>query len=121
MRVREAIKVTLANAAGEDVEHTLPTKFEVCDRCRGNGTHTNPAIDGNGITQSEMAELGPEFQEDYFSGVYDVPCEVCEGLRVVPVVDEEKCSPELLAAYKRDQEEQAYLDRESAAERRMGA
>jgi hypothetical protein len=28
-----------------------------CYRCRGKGFHVNEAIDGNGITQSEMDEL----------------------------------------------------------------
>lgn len=66
-----------------ELENPREYEFEVCDRCRGHGSHTNPAIDGNGITRSEMGELGPEFLEDYLSGVYDVRCERCNGLRVV--------------------------------------
>jgi hypothetical protein len=44
-------------------------------------------MDGNGITQSEMYELGEEFQENYFSGKYDIPCQECKGNRVVPAID----------------------------------
>lgn len=58
-------------------------EFEVCERCRGFGEHTNPAIDGNGITRSEMEELGPDFFEDYMSGVYNIRCEECNGHRVI--------------------------------------
>ena len=66
------------------------SKYQVCPRCEGEGTHTNPSIDGNGITSSEMAELGPEFEEAYFSGRYDVQCELCRGRRVVTVEDREE-------------------------------
>jgi predicted methyltransferase len=58
-------------------------KYQVCPNCEGEGTTVNPDIDGNGITQDEMLELGPDFKEDYMSGVYDVPCRCCKGKRVV--------------------------------------
>ena len=61
--------------------------WNVCPRCRGEGSYVNPAIDGNGITADEMAELGDDFREDYMAGTYDVPCELCHGRRVV--TDEE--------------------------------
>lgn len=57
--------------------------FAICPTCEGKGSHVNRAIDGNGITGEEMAELGPDFFEDYMSGVYDVRCEECGGNRVV--------------------------------------
>lgn len=62
-------------------------KYEVCPRCKGEGVHTNPAIDGHGITAEEMNELGDDFREDYIAGVYDVPCECCHGKRVVTPED----------------------------------
>ncbi|HEU5112111.1 MAG TPA: hypothetical protein VFU96_02270 [Acidimicrobiia bacterium] len=68
----------------EDEEMRPHKRWAVCPRCHGNGSHVNPSIDGNGITESEMAELGEDFREDYMSGVFDVPCEECGGLRVVP-------------------------------------
>ena len=46
----------------------------------------NPAIDGAGITASEMDDIlhdDPDFLEDYVSGVYDVTCRACRGQRVV--------------------------------------
>ena len=66
--------------AQEVVEVKLPSKNILCDRCRGNGTHTNPNIDGNGL--SDEYQQDPEFMESYCAGHYDVPCEVCKGLRV---------------------------------------
>lgn len=67
---------------------------KVCTRCRGTGTHTNPAIDGNGITASEMDEIDnddPDFRDNYMNGMYDVVCELCGGKRVIedsPEADE---------------------------------
>ncbi len=113
------------DAEGEweaEVEHEVPGKKEVRDRCRGNGTHVNPSIDGNGITGDEMHELGDEFCEDYMSGVYDVQCEECLGLRVVTVPDEENCTPaqkELLERYWKHVDDVSRWDREDATIRRM--
>lgn len=99
----------------------LPSRLEVCDRCEGKGTHVNEAIDGNGITASEMDELGPDFLEDYMGGVYDVRCTECKGRNVMPVVDEGRCSEELLEAYHEERRSESDFRREQEAERRMGA
>jgi hypothetical protein len=56
--------------------------YEVCPRCRGEGKHVNPSIDSHGLTREDF-DQDPDFEEDYFSGVYDVPCYVCSGARVV--------------------------------------
>jgi len=101
-----------------EFEAELPAKYEVCDRCRGKGTHVNPNIDGNGLTAEDFAE-DPDFKEDYFSGVYDVTCQECEGLRVVPVLDEENIPPKILKMYREDQEQQAEWDAEDRYWRRL--
>jgi hypothetical protein len=106
----------LGDDAEVEYEVELPAKFEVCGRCRGEGTHVNPNIDGNGLSREDFEE-DPDFEEAYFSGVYDVECEECKGLRVVPVVDEEKANPKLLKLYQDDQKMQA----EIRAEDRMWA
>ena len=54
----------------------LPVKFEVCHRCDGTGSHIHPGVDGDGFTRREMHEMGPDFEEKYFRGDYDVQCEV---------------------------------------------
>lgn len=102
--------------AGEEIQHSLPAKFEVCTRCRGEGTHTNPSIDGNGITASEMDELGDDFREDYMDGVYDVSCSVCHGRRVVAVPDFGRWTFAQKRAYVRNQRDEADMRREDASE-----
>ena len=83
------MKVTIENDVGVERELTLPAVYEVCGRCQGEGKHTNPSIDGNGITQEEFDE-DPDFRENYFSGVYDIECEECHGKRVVAELDEKE-------------------------------
>ena len=68
-------------------EITVPFKWEVCPQCQGDGHHSNPTLDGNGITQSEMEDLGEDFRENYFAGVYDVTCEQCHGNKLIPEID----------------------------------
>jgi len=102
----------------------LPAKYEVCSRCEGEGKHTNPAIDGNGISREDF-DADPDFEEAYFSGRYDVECEVCGGKRVELVVDAQACKEQgledELKAYYRHRREMRATEREMAAERRMGA
>lgn len=54
---------------GDTIEVELPARFEVCDRCHGEGKHVNPSIDGDGITESEWREMcheDEEFPDKYF-------------------------------------------------------
>ena len=119
------VTVTMWNDTIEDeVEITFPAKLIMCERCLGEGRHTNPSIDGHGITQSEMAELGEEFFEDYMSGVYDVGCEECKGIGKVKIVDEARLGREQrmeYADYVEYLDELLYAEAEQAAERAMGA
>lgn len=118
------MKITITTGEDEDGNETvlsIPARYEVCDRCRGTWSHTNPAIDGNGITGDEMDELGPEFLEDYLGGVYDVQCEECRGERLVLVPDDDRCSPEQLKAYHAHLREEWEYRALVAAERRVGA
>jgi predicted methyltransferase len=72
----------------EEEHGKLPKHKIVCPTCDGDGTHVNPAVDGNGISPDQFRE-DPDFEEAYFSGVYDVRCEECEGKNVVEVIDED--------------------------------
>lgn len=99
---------------------TIPSVFEVCHRCKGKGKHDHPAF-SNGITSSEWAQdWDDDSREGYLSGRYDVPCEACDGLRVVAVPDFDRLPPDLLARV------EAHLDRlardraEQRAEQRLG-
>lgn len=102
----------------EDME--IPAKYEVCGTCDGKGKHVNPAIDSNGLTQEDFDEQGPDFMEDYFSGVYDVPCNECHGERVAPEVDWDRLD-EKSTKYVQDWIDDHYTyQAECDRERRMG-
>lgn len=114
---------TLYTEEGDELEVVFPAKFEVCHRCRGNGKHVNPAIDGNGLSQEDF-DQDPDFREDYFSGVYDVPCYECKGQRVIAEIDEERLSAEQkaqLVLLEAQWDEDAATDHMQEMERRMGA
>ena len=75
---------------GFEIEEYLKSKYEVCSRCRGEGKHTNPNIDGHGISSDEWEnDWSDEDKEFYLSGGYDIECYECKGLRVVQVIDDE--------------------------------
>lgn len=113
---------TLYTEDGEEEQVVFPAHYEVCYRCRGAGKHVNPSIDGHGISREEF-DMDPEFEENYFAGVYDVVCDECNGLRVVAVIDK-TLPPELQAKLELLEEQWAAdaADRRIAAmERAMGA
>jgi hypothetical protein len=119
------ITIEIENEDGEPVEHELPTIYEVCGRCRGEGKHTNPSIDGHGISEEEWErDWSYEEREDYMNGVYDVQCYECNGLRVVAAVDEELLKmndPKLYKAWREWQQEEWDYQQMVASERRYGA
>ncbi len=109
----------------QDVE--IPFTWAVCPTCRGNGTHTNPSIDCNGLTAEDFAE-DPDFAEDYFGGRYDVTCYDCGGERLTPAIDRDNIDAETAAMIDRvqkqideDAEYEAIAHAERMAELRMGA
>jgi hypothetical protein len=98
----------------------VPKRRIVCPNCDGTGSHVNRAIDGNGITRDQFDE-DPDFEEDYFAGVYDVPCDECHGRNVVEEIDEERCDPDTYKdwiAYVNEVYNSYAIE---AQERRMGA
>jgi hypothetical protein len=77
-------EITLEDDDGFEEVVEVPSKWEICNACRGEGVR---ALHGMAITSSEWAEWDPEEQEGYFRGDYDTPC-VCEGGKVrVPDLD----------------------------------
>lgn len=117
------IEFTYTDEAGEEIPARLPAEWEICSTCRGNGTHVNPAIDGNGISPEQFAE-DPDFAESYFAGHYDVRCADCNGTGkvLVPVrpADDSDRSAELVAYDEKLADDAAY-ERMCEMERRMGA
>jgi len=105
---------------------SLPARMMICGRCEGKGTHTNPSIDGNGISAEEMHELGDDFKEDYMAGVYDITCTQCKGEKVMKCIDDAAIEPDSAAAELATVIEEYWqgkweMEAEVAAERRMGA
>ena len=66
----ERIEFTTEDNEGNEVSHTLPTKFEVCGTCGGRGSHVNPSIDCGGLSSDDFDE-DPDFRDAYFNGSYD--------------------------------------------------
>ena len=121
------IKFTSETDDGEEIEHELPGKFEVCPGCEGHGTRLCEGLRGHAFTAEEFNEtFDDEEREAYFTrgSYYDVACEECHGKRVVAVVDEEACrsdeSKEALRLYQAKLEDDYQYAREVAAERRAG-
>jgi RecJ-like exonuclease len=101
---------------GDELEISLPARFEVCPTCEGKGSHVNRAIDGNGLTREDF-DQDPDFAEGYFRGDYDVRCEKCKGARVVAVVDGKRLTPEQRRQLKKHEECEAAMARDDASER----
>ena len=102
-----------------DAEEMLPTKWEVCPVCRGEGKHVNPGIDAGGLSADYAND--PDFMDDYMDGVYDVPCNRCKGKRVVAVVDWNALDDDRKAAYEKQLKEEADDAALQRAELAMGA
>jgi hypothetical protein len=118
----------LVNDDGEEYEVQLPVRKEVCSRCEGEGTHLHSDIGAHAYTSEEFAqEYDDEEAAEYFKrgGRYDVTCEVCGGLRVVDVIDEEACKTVQqkadLAAVRAAEDEEYHYQAMCRAEQMMGA
>lgn len=110
---------TVMGEDGEEVAHDVRLKFEVCDTCEGKGVYVNPSIDAHGLTRDDF-DADPDFEEDYVNHRFDVPCAICRGERLVPVIDEE-ANPKELVALVQAREQDAWDDaRQETREREMG-
>lgn len=119
--MRNRITVYIETAEGDE-ERELPTRWEICECCRGEGKSSRYL---GAITQSDREPGGswddPEDFAEYMRGGYDRTCDECDGSGKVRVVDEERCAPELLEAWREQCRDDAELDAIERAERRMGA
>ena len=115
----QKMKIILYDDYPDKIE--IPGKYIVCPRCEGRGSHTNPSIDGNGLSREDFDEMGPQSEEDYFAGVYDVVCHECKGKKVIMIVDKNKATKEELKEYSEYIDSMNSIDRMQEAERRMGA
>lgn len=102
---------------GVDEPIPVPSKLEICGKCGGRGKHSLRfgAFSGDRLAEAREDE---EFWEGYTSGAFDEPCDRCGGTGRVNVPDEQRCSPELLAAIQEYDEEEADYRAERHAEMR---
>ena len=92
---KETITVTIEDDDGNETEHELPAKMEVCSRCEGHGSHLAPAIGEHAYSSEEFyEEFDDDDREEYFrhGGKYDVTCLDCKGRNVVQVIDADACN-----------------------------
>ncbi len=116
------VEVSYYDEEGDEFSATLPVTFEVCSTCNGRGSHVNPSIDCNGLTSDDFRD-DPDFEEEYFSGSYDVSCYECGGRRVSPVIDDiglDAEQREVVEAIRQNAEDDAEYEAMVAAEIRAG-
>lgn len=120
------MQVTYFDDNGDEVSCELPSKFEVCPRCEGHGTHLNPSIGNHAYSVEEFNEAfdDEESRAEYFKrgGIYDVTCEQCGGKRVIEVPNPEAMSSEQkthFEAWEKSEEESARMDAEDRRTRWM--
>ena len=102
------------------VPENLPTRWAICDVCRGEGRTVNPSIDAGGLCGDQMDD--PEFMQDYMEGVYDISCGPCGGSGKVREIDRDRTDfAEQIAEYDADCEAEAECAAERRAEFIMGA
>jgi hypothetical protein len=104
------------NDDGEVITHQLPSCWEICDRCRGSGTHDHPAF-SNGFSQEDFDE-DPDFRDEYMAGRYDVRCEECDGTGKVLAPDESAMTDEQKKLFDLYYEQRAEIARDRRADER---
>lgn len=109
-----------ADGEGFILDYEVPTMREVCGRCDGNGSITNPSI--GAITGEEWANEWDEDERDmYMKGVYDVQCPDCKGRNVVDVPNPDAIqNPIVKQAVLDHLDAEASYASECAHERKMG-
>lgn len=115
MKKSQTKTFTYENAEGEEIEVEIPSTWEICGSCRGDGAR---ALGGEAITSSEWAEWDHDDQETYMSGGYDEHCGDCNGTGklLIPDLDAlERSNPEAYKAWI----ERAQGEAKDRASRRM--
>lgn len=102
----------------DDGEIELPTRWAICEVCRGDGKHS---LRFGAITQDERGEWASDEWDNYINGVYDTRCDDCGGDGKVQVADRSRMTAEQIAAYDEQLADDAEVEAIYAAERRMGA
>jgi RecJ-like exonuclease len=111
------VPFTIDDGENEPVEVQLPARWEICDRCNGEGKSSAHL---GAFTGDQMRE-DPDFAEDYMNGMYDKSCHVCSGTGKVKEIIRGSCTtPEQKRALEL-MDDRAASEAESRAERRAEA
>jgi RNA polymerase subunit RPABC4/transcription elongation factor Spt4 len=114
----------------DEITVELPASWRVCPDCNGQGTTYLgwAAKDQPAFSREDLDEEGPEFLEEYMTGVYDRTCPGCKGRTTVLEIDHDVCENhgdqeirEAYAAMIESEKEDAEFRAMCASERRMGA
>ena len=100
----EARVLVSAMEDGEIARFALRFVWAICDYCHGDGGHSRRF---GAYSADEWDELDEEFQEDYLSGRFDEPCEVCHGSGKVRELDED-CLTDEARTYLDEYRQNAY-------------
>ena len=94
----------------------------VCSLCEGRGEYVNPSIDSHGLSREDFDE-DPDFAQEYITGGYNIPCELCKGRAVEPEFHKgyNDDFAELMVARDKFIRMLWEIDAEQHAERMMGA
>lgn len=109
----------------KDVIEILPSRWFVCPRCEGKGTHLRPGMENHCYSAEEFdREFSSEEKEMYFNGGYDIQCQTCHGRTTVTDVDEDMAKWQYPHLFEWMQELATFeyeMEMVHEAERRMGA
>ncbi len=103
-------------------EHKVVMRKAVCPCCNGRGSTTFGwhSDDAAVFTQEDFDE-DPDLRENLMGRSYDKVCPECKGDNVVDVLDEDRCSPDLLEDWSGWQGDAIESEAVMRAERAMGA
>jgi RecJ-like exonuclease len=110
----------------DQIDVSFPARWVICSECAGNAsTSRHVECDGGGFTASEWNDQDDDFRQDYMAGVYDRPCDCCDGKGRIQIIDQKAVlgwrERIFLTAFKKQERDNREIDAMQAAERRMGA
>ncbi len=121
---RDSDGLYLVDAEGDYHRLDLPTKWAICPECDGDGHCLPHGMRGYGYTQEEWdRDWDHEDRQRYFSGGYDVQCDVCHGSGKVQSTDWESVvarSPKLYELLMKFCDMEHRFATQEAYERKMG-
>jgi len=99
----------------------LPTRWVICETCRGEGHRSNPAFDGTTTEWWYEGDPDGEDLQHYMNGGYDIPCDECNSSGKVKSVDRDQLTARQSEILRTTEDELYECYRIEAQERAMGA